>query len=141
MTKTEIREKFRNFIGNKTFQKFLTELNRIGPERTSLFYWQQKLWSEFENEFELEKAEFTTLLSYFRYCPVHNLELESELVAVVDGESIDEEELTLIEFNSRFPFANYILYRRIGVDTIQEQKTYYCPQCRKVKQQLKKNLV
>lgn len=127
MSIPEIRQRFKEFIGNEKYVHFVLTLYESFPLRDKLFFWQEQLLSDFSNSFDFEPIGIDEIYDVFDQCPVHNCTLKNDTVPIVDGNGIVSKGIS----KDLSPLANTNAPRdlerfRYGkvIDVL------YCPKCR-----------
>lgn len=132
MTIEEIRVEFEKFIGNEKYIHFVLTLYEAFPLRNRLFFWQEQLLEDFTHKFDLEIIEFKKVHQIFNHCPIHNYQLKSDNVPIVDGNEINSK-ISYERAKELFPMANIIASR--DLERFSYPKTVdvvYCDKCREL---------
>lgn len=132
MTNEKIRSEFEKFVGNEKYKHFILTIYEAFPLRKRLFFWQEQLLKDFTNEFDLEIIEFSKIHEIFNYCPVHNYQLKSDNVPIVDGNEINSK-ISYEREKELFPLANIIAPRDLERFSYPRKvDVVYCKKCREL---------
>ena len=132
MTNEEIRIGFEKFVGNKKYNHFILTLYEAFPLRNRLFFWQEQLLKDFSNKFDIELIEFRNVHQIFNYCPIHNYELKSDNVSIVDGNVVNSK-VSYERKKELFPMANINAPRDLErFNYPKKVDVVYCDRCREV---------
>lgn len=124
-----VRAAFRSFVGEEKFRKFVRTVNTW--QRDRLPYWLEQLWRRFSAEHPTMELSVAPLREVFRFCEVHDCELEQGTIPVRYGLFRFPPEY--IEARDRlFPYARTVAciddcFR----SDCTEMEVSYCPACRR----------
>ena len=131
MSPKQVQNNFIEFYGKEKYIEFVLSLYEAFPLRDELFFWQEKLLNNFSEHFRLPKIGIKTVHSNFNCCPLHNTELEKDIVPIVDGNGY-QPVLPYSEGVKVFPMANLDAPRNLEMFSYPEKvDVFYCSNCRK----------
>jgi hypothetical protein len=136
MSSEQIRKKFIQKFGKGKYEEFVVSLYDSFPLRDRLFFWQEKLLERLFKELAISVPSVKEIYFIFKYCPIHDLELKTDNVSIINGNNYSPN-FTLQEEKSYFPLANINAPRDLDRFTYPETvNVLYCSDCRK--EQIKK---
>ncbi|TWT34484.1 hypothetical protein [Blastopirellula retiformator] len=132
----EIRQLFREMLGDAQFHKFLVAMPHDVTGQ-KLRYWQQEAWEQFQTNYPAIRLTFPELVAIFRICQLHGSELVQKQVKVFQG-CVDYAHEYWEQRRKLFPNAPLPLFSTEG-RTMQKQSTaiWYCPECERVERESK----
>jgi len=125
-----IRNKFIEMFGEEKYVEFVLSLYESFPLREKLFFWQGQLLKELCNDLKLHSINFEETYMIFNHCPIHDMELKSDFVPVLNGNRF-ENPISPFEEKKSFPLANTCALRDCERFKYPENiEILYCPDCR-----------
>ena len=118
--------------GPEQYRRFLLALNGRCQGQGRLYFWQEVLWQKVEQQLGLQAADFTYISAVFRYCHVHNQELQPQMVPIVygtyqgSGGYIEAKEQS-------FPYANEKFHGPCWQERPTKREVFFCQGCRESK--------
>lgn len=128
------RNRFAEFVGAETLDRFMDALHNKPTCRRRLFHWQERLWDDFRSRHQIEEMAHVQLLELFTYCHLHDEELEAEIPE--ENMSYHDHRRAKGTYSLReayrrvtagyFPFA---AYEEISLDPAQPARSSHCARC------------
>ncbi len=134
MDKKTIRNRFAEFVGAETIDRFMDSLHNKPTCRTRLFHWQEKLWDDFRSRYQIEELSHDRILELFAYCHRHDRDLKEGIPDETKSYHDRKREQGthfLREAYRRvaaryFPFA---AHEEIAIETAQPARSRHCTRC------------
>ena len=136
MNKIEIRNKFKEFIGEQDYTKFYEAFHYSCRSKNRLLYWMEKKWNGFSSSITCDLSSFELISSIFMYCNVHGCELKKDRVKIIYGTFKTPTEKEREKIKSTYPFSNELAYGPCWVEEAKEREVDYCESCRKAKKKV-----
>ncbi len=129
MDAVPVRAAFRCYVGEEKFRKFVRTVNTW--QRDRLPYWLEQLWRRFSSEHPMMELSVASLREIFRFCEVHDCELEQDTIPIRYGLFCFPPEY--IEARDRlFPYARTVACIDDGFRSDRTaMEVSYCPLCRR----------
>ncbi|WP_426341351.1 hypothetical protein ACN9MZ_06180 [Pseudoduganella sp. S-14] len=119
-------------FGPDRYMKFVVALNGRCQQKRRMFFWQDEMWNQVQEQLGVRINDFSTITGLFRFCHVHNEELRQELVPI--GYGTRQATGNYIEaMESKFPYANEVYFGPSWHEKPKHCEVYFCDACRAAK--------
>jgi len=123
----DIRKLFKEFLDND--ERFLKFTDSVQEVKGRLYFWQEGIWEDFTNQYPNVSRDFADIVTIFRYCQLHDVELLSEKTKVFHG-NMDYCSRQLAIEAKKFPCHGRRTISSEGGSMPDYVTRWYCPICR-----------
>jgi hypothetical protein len=133
MSEPDIRAAFECELGSDRYREFLTKLHGTCEAKQRLLYWQNEAWEAFARRHNLSVSGFAEVSKLLRCCPLHQVELQRDVVPIVYGTQAPPSDPSIAKERLYFPYANEVAYGSCREEDQKEREIFFCSECRRGK--------